>query len=209
MPSWSSRFLPNSSNLHTPPAAATPNPLDKDNESHQSPITESTQLSTSPSKQRQIQDRQLHSRSFSHPFPSFLGGPKRRNVGLDDSSTDEDVVVPHEDRPPPTRDSKPVLDQDGQVQVGNCITCDSKVRWPKNVDVFRCATCLTINDRKPMAIEVPDLPDKAGTYPGTVPARRRRILPPQARRSKLTYSQHCHCVWRGRKLSPIAALLRI
>lgn len=178
MPSWSSRFLPASSNLNTPPAAATPDSLDKDNQSHQSPITESTQPPTSPSKQRQTKDRQLHSRSFSHPFPAFLGGPKRRNVGLDDSSTDEDVVVPHEDRPPPTRDGKPVLDQDAQV--GECMTCGSKVRWPNKVDVFRCATCLTINDRKPVAFEVPDLPDKAGTYPGSVPARRRRILPAQA-----------------------------
>ncbi|OTB05388.1 hypothetical protein M426DRAFT_72892 [Hypoxylon sp. CI-4A] len=32
---------------------------------------------------------------------------------------------------------------------GNCMTCASLVRWPKELPVFRCTICLTINDIKP------------------------------------------------------------
>lgn len=33
-----------------------------------------------------------------------------------------------------------------QPMTGKCMTCDSTVRWPQDVRVFRCTTCLTIND---------------------------------------------------------------
>lgn len=33
---------------------------------------------------------------------------------------------------------------------GRCATCDSLVRWPRHLDVFRCSMCLMVNDIKPM-----------------------------------------------------------
>jgi E3 ubiquitin-protein ligase HECTD2 len=36
---------------------------------------------------------------------------------------------------------------------GKCMTCDSMVRWPKNLHVFRCTVCMTINDLKPVVLE--------------------------------------------------------
>ncbi|KAK8024746.1 ubiquitin protein ligase [Apiospora arundinis] len=35
-------------------------------------------------------------------------------------------------------------------RTGNCMTCGGLVRWPKELDVFRCTICLTINDLKPL-----------------------------------------------------------
>lgn len=32
---------------------------------------------------------------------------------------------------------------------GKCSTCDSRVRWPRHLDVFRCTVCLMVNDLKP------------------------------------------------------------
>lgn len=29
------------------------------------------------------------------------------------------------------------------------MTCDSKVKWPKGLKVFRCVACLTVNDLEP------------------------------------------------------------
>lgn len=34
---------------------------------------------------------------------------------------------------------------------GKCITCNSLVRWPRHLDVFRCTVCLMVNDLKPGA----------------------------------------------------------
>ena len=32
---------------------------------------------------------------------------------------------------------------------GKCSTCDSRVRWPRHLDMFRCTVCLMVNDLKP------------------------------------------------------------
>jgi E3 ubiquitin-protein ligase HECTD2 len=53
------------------------------------------------------------------------------------------------------------------------MTCDSTVRWPKELKVFRCTVCLMINDLKPIVLEARNedgqrtpIPAKAGTPPG-------------------------------------------
>lgn len=33
---------------------------------------------------------------------------------------------------------------------GRCFCCDSSVRWPTALLVFRCTTCTTINDLRPI-----------------------------------------------------------
>lgn len=36
---------------------------------------------------------------------------------------------------------------------GQCMTCDSTVRWPQGLKVYRCTTCLTINDLEPWSVD--------------------------------------------------------
>ena len=97
-----------------------------------------------------------HGRSLSHPFPSLFNGKKKRtgeNVnGFE--STDDDAVSPAQVRqitqnPAPKHVKVPNKD----LLTGKCMTCDSMVRWPKNLNVFRCTVCMTINDLKPMRLE--------------------------------------------------------
>lgn len=64
------------------------------------------------------------------------------------------------------------------LTTGKCMTCDSMVRWPKNLSVFRCTVCLTINDLKPILLEArrgdgqrTPVAAKPGTNPGTGQSR--------------------------------------
>lgn len=41
--------------------------------------------------------------------------------------------------------------QDRDLTTGKCMTCDSMVRWPKELAVFRCSVCVTINDLTPIS----------------------------------------------------------
>lgn len=98
-----------------------------------------------------------HGRSMSHPFPSLFLGKKKRNGGVPApagfESTDDDTVSPAAARhlPQSTATKQKVLDKD--LTTGKCMTCDSMVRWPKELSVFRCTVCLTINDLKPIVLE--------------------------------------------------------
>jgi len=123
-----------------------------------------------------------HGRSMSHPFPSLFTGKKKRNGdnagGFE--STDDDTISPATARNlahNPTAKQPKVLDKD--LMTGKCMTCDSMVRWPKELKVFRCTVCLTINDLKPIILEArhgdghrTPVTQKAGTYPVTPYHRR-------------------------------------
>jgi E3 ubiquitin-protein ligase HECTD2 len=58
---------------------------------------------------------------------------------------------------------------------GNCMVCDSLVKYPSNVKIFRCGGCLTVNDLEPIPPKVGGESQKGGhgnrekssTYPGT------------------------------------------
>ncbi len=98
-----------------------------------------------------------HGRSMSHPFPSLFLGKKKRHDDTPTTggfeSTDDDNTSPGPARniaQNPTSKQK-VPDKD--LMTGKCMTCDSMVRWPKELKVFRCTICLTINDLKPIALE--------------------------------------------------------
>ena len=41
--------------------------------------------------------------------------------------------------------------EEKEFVTGKCATCDSLVRWPRHLDVFRCTMCLMVNDLKPGA----------------------------------------------------------
>lgn len=98
-----------------------------------------------------------HGRSISHPFPSIFGSGKKKTERGEEG--DEDVV-----------DAKALLtgslgshtadqtgmarhgaapNNEGELITGRCATCDSQVRWPKNLHVYRCTVCLMVNDTKP------------------------------------------------------------
>ncbi|KAI1780519.1 hypothetical protein F4818DRAFT_395998 [Hypoxylon cercidicola] len=96
-----------------------------------------------------------HSRSMSHPFPSLFSSKKKKNTRPDNQYGSEDFVG---DSSPKPR-AQPNIQQNaaprriprGPVDfaTGSCMTCASLVRWPKELHVFRCTICLTINDIKP------------------------------------------------------------
>ena len=116
-----------------------------------------------------------HSRSLSHPFPSFFGGGRKSNRNLrsnydggDFNSTDDDTIEagsPLQDSPPKGVQGKGSKAQDPNFTAGKCITCNSTVHWPKILQTFRCQVCLTINDLKPMETNPPkdDADKEAGT----------------------------------------------
>jgi E3 ubiquitin-protein ligase HECTD2 len=88
-----------------------------------------------------------HGRSMSHPFPSLFAGRRKLDGGaaVPGESTDDDAGSAS----PSPRAKVP----DGELVSGKCMTCDSMVRWPRELMVFRCTVCLTINDLKPVALE--------------------------------------------------------
>ncbi|KAI0484167.1 hypothetical protein GGR56DRAFT_12393 [Xylariaceae sp. FL0804] len=99
-----------------------------------------------------------HNRSMSHPFPSLFSSKKKKNVAADEhSGTDE--LSDSRGYNSKTQSSAPqaASPRKGQLgppdfAVGNCMTCDGLVRWPKELQVFRCTICTTINDLKPYGL---------------------------------------------------------
>lgn len=95
-----------------------------------------------------------HGRSMSHPFPSIFHSKKkldRGNVAMGCDTEDSDgsmAFISHGQSKSTT--SKPAKAADRDLTTGKCMTCDSMVRWPKDLAVFRCTVCLTINDLTPI-----------------------------------------------------------
>jgi len=118
---------------------------------------------------------------MSHPFPSLFSkkdkdGKGKQTAGDFESTDDEATISPslaHHTAYNPTAKQAKVPDSD--LTIGPCMTCDSTVRWPKDLNVFRCTVCLTINDLKPILLEskngdrhrVPAAPKAGGSYRGT------------------------------------------
>jgi E3 ubiquitin-protein ligase HECTD2 len=117
-----------------------------------------------------------HRRSKSHPFPSLFAGKKNTGAKNKDAvgeTEEEGELSPDLARRTaqnPTAKQAKITDKD--LMTGKCMACDSMVRWPKELKVFRCTVCLTINDLKPVILEVrrtdghrAPVSVKAGTYP--------------------------------------------
>ena len=99
-----------------------------------------------------------HGRSFSHPFPSLFGGGSKRaekrgpgrSRGIVESTDDDDSVRElrsSQSSNVPSRNAS--LSTKSETVTGRCMTCDSTVRWPRELKVFRCTVCLTVNDLEP------------------------------------------------------------
>lgn len=198
MPSWSARILSNPlspSSSSAPHSSGVPNPLNTDRrhylpQSSMSPgsgqsrsrdILNVPSIAGSGSGPPRDQPRRFHSRSNSHPFPSLFGGSKKDNKAaarLDElESTDDEATnytgLPMDHSPsksPHRRRGTPSED----LVTGKCMTCDSMVRWPRNLKVFRCSVCVTINDLEPNLDELKDASSKSKGSSGQQVHRKRK-----------------------------------
>ena len=108
----------------------------------------------------------IHGRSMSHPFPSIFTGKnhsksKKRDggasstgvgaAGFDSATDDETFSSSKSGNMGAVKSKEKGIDKD--LRTGNCMTCASMVRWPKELKVFRCSVCLTINDLVPVRLE--------------------------------------------------------
>jgi E3 ubiquitin-protein ligase HECTD2 len=84
-----------------------------------------------------------HGRSSSHPFQPLFGSAKK----VDKPELEILSGKLAQDMDSATRTNKNTKEDD--FKTGNCLTCDSTVRWPSHLDVYRCTACLMINDLKP------------------------------------------------------------
>ncbi|KAM7208684.1 putative E3 ubiquitin-protein ligase [Naviculisporaceae sp. PSN 640] len=97
--------------------------------------------------------RPRHTRSMSHPFPSLFSIKKKKSNTMpkrsSDSDSDEPPPVASSSRPQ-TRGHKPGTSAGSKdFSTGNCMTCGSLVRWPRDLHVFKCTICMAINDLRP------------------------------------------------------------
>lgn len=112
-----------------------------------------SRLSKAPSKVQPT-----HARSRSNPFPVLLDGTKKRPEGstgqprlqpdLDWGDDGRNMAGPSVAK---HRQGGPSASRD--FATGNCMTCSSLVRWPKDLTVFKCTICATINDLNPPGSE--------------------------------------------------------
>lgn len=101
------------------------------------------------SKPKPVSRPPQHSRSKSHPFPSLFASKKKKETGYADDSTDDNSPARNQSSSRPTMTPRTFPRGPTDFTNGYCMTCGSLVRWPKELDVFRCTICLTINDLKP------------------------------------------------------------
>ena len=189
MPSWPTRLPlassatsspsshPTSRGLRSPPYHAEEVERFQDPPLHGVPIIALTE-SFAPSHPGH---RPRHERAHSHPFPSIFGSGKRtdREVEIDD----QDEIIDDLYNPPilsPGLASKDYMastsgvyahSAEKDLMTGNCSTCDSTVRWPRHLGVFRCTVCLMINDLKPAAGLLGDVRSAEASNPSHTSAR--------------------------------------
>ncbi|KAK3297712.1 uncharacterized protein B0H64DRAFT_130284 [Chaetomium fimeti] len=114
------------------------------------------QLQNDSSSDEDLNPRPRHTRSVSHPFPSLFSSKKKRSTPVphpDDSGSDSMGEGPSlKGNPPPVRGHRNGSSSVGSrdFATGRCMTCGSLVRWPRELQMFRCTICLTINDVSPV-----------------------------------------------------------
>ncbi|KAK4101435.1 HECT-domain-containing protein [Parathielavia hyrcaniae] len=107
---------------------------------------------------RRSQSRSRHTRHAS--FPSLFSSKKKSKAslkaGADDSWSESGEEGPSvrkvKGKPTPTMRAHPNASSIGSSRdfmTGRCMTCGSLVRWPRELHLFRCTICMTINDLQP------------------------------------------------------------
>ncbi|KAK2591197.1 putative E3 ubiquitin-protein ligase [Conoideocrella luteorostrata] len=92
-----------------------------------------------------------HARSISNPFPSFLNGSNQKQGSTRQA---QDTYLDWEDGDasamagPSVANARHKRTPAGSKDfaTGNCMACSSLMRWPKDLKVFKCTICATIND---------------------------------------------------------------
>ena len=157
---WPPRFTSltsgSSGNANRPPPESPPR-VSRDQQ--QPPLAPRPGQSSSPRQQP-------HTRAVSHPLPRIFG--KKKSAPVLRSGPLDEQLVPVLDAGPsggPTLD-KPIggRKKDEELITRQCMCCDNKVRFPRHLQVFRCTSCLTINDLEPYVKQARD--PKPSTYPG-------------------------------------------
>lgn len=92
-----------------------------------------------------------HSRSLSNPFSGISKRRKSpsKNDFLD-SDDDDEVTFPLPEVSTSTSPKKPLPPLPDEMATGKCMTCNTAVKWPGNLKVFRCTQCLAVNDLEPV-----------------------------------------------------------
>jgi len=118
-----------------------------------------------PQSRSQSQPGQLgHTRSFSHPFPSLFGSKRQGKKNIprhDEVDSSEDASGQYKGGSSRSKKIQGGLSHktnDKEPAMGKCVTCDATVRWPQDLKVFRCTTCLTINDLEPAEVHIASAP---------------------------------------------------
>lgn len=180
MPPWPSRLHLN----HPASTSASSGPKPRDalsstNHNHQTDnsrqdiplhgvpvLASSDSIVPSPPKQR-------HGRSYSNPFSSIFSHGKRLDRTTD-AELDGDVVNAR-DAPGSIPPALPITDSmaaaNGSTSqrpqtdhvTGKCFTCGCAMRWPKELDAFRCGVCLMVNDLKPSIASLREPYTEGGT----------------------------------------------
>jgi E3 ubiquitin-protein ligase HECTD2 len=122
---------------------------------HESPDTPSSSNDAS----LHIRPTSKHGRSMSHPFPALFQSKQKRQ-GVNALSTADLFDGDHHALPFQNQSrfatSKSARSSEKASVTGKCMTCDSTVRWPEELFVFRCTVCLTINDLKAVSTTAPE-----------------------------------------------------
>ena len=132
--------------------------------------------------------RHGHTRSLSNPFSGIGIGKRRKSLSRhdfldsDDDDDDDDVTFPLPEvstsaSPSASSPKKPLPPLPEELVTGRCMTCNSAIRWPKNLTVFRCSVCLMVNDLE-VAVESKGEADAKGKEKaGKVPGGAQRAIP--------------------------------
>ncbi|KAL9489509.1 hypothetical protein ACSS6W_001786 [Trichoderma asperelloides] len=118
-----------------------------------------------------------HSRSMSNPFPSLFSSRKRQGSASKPSvDVDKANVGPAPNKQVNThRRGSPTRSRD--FATGNCMTCASLVKWPKDLKVFKCTICMTINDLVPISVDSQSSRQRHDRSPGPSASRQPPVSP--------------------------------
>ncbi|KAL7795231.1 hypothetical protein V8C37DRAFT_47878 [Trichoderma ceciliae] len=113
-----------------------------------------------------------HSRSMSNPFPSLFSSRKRQG-----SASKPSIDMDKADGGPAANSRQTKTHRKGSPSrskdfaTGNCMTCASLVKWPKELKVFKCTICMTINDLVPTSVDTQGSKQRHDTSPGPSTSR--------------------------------------
>ncbi|KAJ4254918.1 putative E3 ubiquitin-protein ligase [Fusarium torreyae] len=154
--------------------------------------------------------RPQHTRSMSQPFPSLFSSKKKRqnSVGApppDLGFADDDAAMPRQ--APKTHARIPSHTRNGpsgskDFATGNCMTCGSLVRWPRELKIFKCTICTTVNDLEPLSLDQDGSKSRRETSQGTSQTGPARVPHISIEQTKRLVQQSIHS-YLTKKLHPI------